>query len=977
MTINKVPEGYTPLEYSGNASNKRFAVTWPVRNSGELIVYLDGITPSIIAWAFTATQDADGNDNGGYVDFTTAPANGAVIRIERVTPIARPEYVSLGLTSFPPLISHINSEFSKHILILQELARGVAEGGDGSGGTGNSTDVFIRPENYGCVGDGVTDDSDNFNLFLQACIGSGKRGYIKSRYRLTKGMAPITGSISLDGPGTIYFDLGTTAASQSPLVINIPSLGGVIPSSIVASQDYTFPGAGFASRVAKITLPSGHSVAAGQLWKIYSDDYVAHSGVEAYMGETALIAYVDGNDAYTTSPLRNSYATNIRMARYDTSANVSFSDITLESKWANSSGGSGSLFKMVDLRGTVSARFKDLTFINVMDVGIYNSGYATVINGCRFSGGPTNSTLGLNTFGVFDIGEFMLLSNCYFDNMRRGHQSSSNVTPDSWTQFGAASGFLVSNSHARGCSGSGFGTGSSVDHGVFMGCSSASHYGSQGAVASAGFNIYGKGITVQACEAYNTIVGAQFNKAYQNDLYECKLVDFQYDGPGKPLKVINPTAYQTPQIIVDGGRWKSTATELVNLAYAWVTLSNTYMKQDTAAIDPVAITIGSTCKLEFSSVEYDALSNTDDGSRFINAAQTGCEIYGDVKVRSGGAGWAAFLVANSQSIVAHITGEANAAPNVASGLFNVPAGSATCSYRVFEGGTWKTNQRVTYDSTGTKIGIAQITDTVFSLYNVTATTNVNDAYPGWKHSQVMHVINDTTSTQSVVIKNNPSNKLAMGADVTLAAGEGCTLVWDGVSSLWRRATQSPGAGGGGGITGIALKEGSTTQVASTTTIVFGSTDFDVSTTAVVTLQTDVLRTTWTGQVDAAGNNLVAPSVKAFNLVDSGVTHSSAGTLTINYANGNMQKVTVQANITGLSITNAPSVGAQLMLYMSWTGTYTCTFGTTADWGAAGIPTTYTTGVASGTVDILQLVKPSSATKWAAMAVQGFGTAVVS
>lgn len=108
-----VPEQTPYIEYTANGVATSFALGFGCESKDHLIVTLDGVEPPIASWSL----------DGGNVVFTTAPAAGQKITLQRNTPFGRTtDYQSFN-NSFRP--QTVNSDFDRLWLKLQEL--GVAD----------------------------------------------------------------------------------------------------------------------------------------------------------------------------------------------------------------------------------------------------------------------------------------------------------------------------------------------------------------------------------------------------------------------------------------------------------------------------------------------------------------------------------------------------------------------------------------------------------------------------------------------------------------------------------------------------------------------------------------------------------------------------------------------------------------------------------------------------------------------------------
>lgn len=107
-----VPEQTPYIEHTGNGVTTSFALEFQCESKDHLIVLVDDIEPPIATWSLT----------GGNVVFTTAPAAGKKITLQRNTPFNRTtDYQSYNNSFRPPAV---NKDFDWIWWKLQELGVG-------------------------------------------------------------------------------------------------------------------------------------------------------------------------------------------------------------------------------------------------------------------------------------------------------------------------------------------------------------------------------------------------------------------------------------------------------------------------------------------------------------------------------------------------------------------------------------------------------------------------------------------------------------------------------------------------------------------------------------------------------------------------------------------------------------------------------------------------------------------------------------
>ena len=108
-----VPEQTPYIEHTGNGATTSFSLGFQCESKDHLIVLVDEIEPPIATWSLT----------GGNVVFTTAPASGKKIVLQRNTAMSRTTNYQGNNNSFRP--ETINKDIDRVWLKLQEL--GVAD----------------------------------------------------------------------------------------------------------------------------------------------------------------------------------------------------------------------------------------------------------------------------------------------------------------------------------------------------------------------------------------------------------------------------------------------------------------------------------------------------------------------------------------------------------------------------------------------------------------------------------------------------------------------------------------------------------------------------------------------------------------------------------------------------------------------------------------------------------------------------------
>jgi len=117
--------------------------------------------------------------------------------------------------------------------------------------------------------------------------------------------------------------------------------------------------------------------------------------------------------------------------------------------------------------------------------------------------------------------------------------------------------------------------------------------------------------------------------------------------------------------------------------------------------------------------------------------------------------------------------------------------------------------------------------------------------------------------------------------------------------------------------------------------------------------------TFTGAVSFSDNNVSRANLIDFSEQVQAITQGT-DSLALNYTQGQIVALTLNASITSFSITNPPTQGGSLtfVITQGTGGSKTITWGASVKW-AGGTPPTLST--ATGDIDIVSLIKPTGST----------------
>ena len=577
-----------------------------------------------------------------------------------------------------------------------------------------------------------------------------------------------------------------------------------------------FGGQGDATACCKLTIED-NALEPGRFARIISEDGV-EPGDTCRKGEVVYIKEVVGDSVYLASRLNDSYGTSPRLALYRANKKVHIREISITNDWDTliSDG-----WKNIGIRleGLISPIIQLVTSKDISLSAIRVQGCVSAkISGCGFLRGYNdNAASGITGYGVDDrCSEYTQVLGCHGSDLRHLY-TTNRVTSDitnPWT-YGTTRNCTVNDTQAAACSSSPFDTHDSSVNVSFIGCRSNTVYKGPD-VAWGGFQLRGRKHKVLACEHTGSGVGILIDTDNQAQILgpadKHTIEGFIYDGDNYAVRATSGLeSYYVWAHIADLQARTSYKFGVVRLDRAQVSVEGwrlvNYSDQDERIMFDLrgeARVEGTDVICDFST-GYSNSPSTQDG--FVIGYQNGNNnIRLDyVQVKAGLSIWdlIAYIGDSTPNFIeTALYVDADKQPVSDEGIRLVGTSSDTRLLIIVNKGRDGTTSYRERPLTGAnnELGLRGCfaPSVVRSLVVTTSDVSINSLLNPPYQGQLLTIVNSPSSTHDLLLKNTPGNRISIGADVTLAPGQGLVLAW--VGSTWVSASVSVAVDPGTGVT---------------------------------------------------------------------------------------------------------------------------------------------------------------------------------
>jgi len=647
---------------------------------------------------------------------------------------------------------------------------------------------IVNPNQFGAHGNGVIDDSTSISAFIEYCTAVGVSGYCITGSKFLIG---VQYSRTFSSNEVLHIDWAGSEIIQADDngIMGLTNSADISAVSAIVAADYDLSvTGGVTTRVSKITS-AGHTFVVGDIGKIFSDDLVPdNENANQFIGEYLLVAAVVGDDIYTSSPLIETYSTNIKIAK-PSNAIISFSGMSVKSTISDLINAS-----CVTIQGFIRPSIRQQTFDNINAVALSITGcYQAEVD--SISGEYIKNRPDLASYGylVNDSSSFQTtVRNIRCSYARHAYtttSASSVAADDKWYLRGRTMFSEVTDGKAVGCANA-FDTHFPALGILFNACHSRGDYRGYD-TGGAGFQLRGNYCKIRNCSSAGSKLGIGITAALRPGIHVSYIENFDYDGPiGDNIPIsINGYSGANKANIYFNGAVKVQGAKVFDVTEAVLNISNLNVINATATSSSTIVYLSSDAIVNWDSGSVDWGQASLSSHNLVTHASATTEAYVRNVHVTGNSGKMTYLGrVDGYDVESHFD-NIRLESTITSAFLSTVVGSnwQTAAYRVGYRSVPLGYRALTYGIAGNKdvdlgwSGHECIAIRVtISIAGVAINTMTKGAFAG----QRCIFNNHTSSTDSFTISGG---LLSLGAGYSVPVGKGVQLIWDG--STWRLGDQ--------------------------------------------------------------------------------------------------------------------------------------------------------------------------------------------
>lgn len=338
----------------------------------------------------------------------------------------------------------------------------------------------VSPDYYGAVGDwnGTTGTDDA--SAMSSAFGSGFPVFLRgdARYLIATAIPVENSSLIIEGNGAEIIQMGDFA----PITINLEFTNQQAVTTLAVESIDLSGGSTIPTPVAVVTVASTTGYSVGDYVKIYSDNIIPATDPanEERLGEFAKVSSIDAgeNKIFFYSVLRETYTTNIRVARMSSQHRISIRDINFD---IDDSDNPSWNEPMIEISGALEASLENL-YCNRSRNDVYRFISCFGLSTTNLSAGDMRTDLANNAFGYVAV-DYSCEGSTH--DQLKGYNArhvfttgtlATNTSDTRTARYGSTRDFVISDGYGFACQNSAFDTHPDARNGLFIGCIAVSPY---------------------------------------------------------------------------------------------------------------------------------------------------------------------------------------------------------------------------------------------------------------------------------------------------------------------------------------------------------------------------------------------------------------------------------------------------------------------------------------------------------------------
>lgn len=671
---------------------------------------------------------------------------------------------------------------------------------------------FVTPEEKGAVGDGVTDDTTAMGLWWTD-VTNGKIGVLggpSKNYKISSGVLTATDKtvVILGAGSTITQTVQSRHISITNTFTEINNLSGT------SSLNHSFDGGATTTPVTRVNFSTPANLAnyaVGDMVKVVSDSLVPDEEIGAVKphreGEFAQVGAIDGTGLILTHKLRFTVSGNPRVAKMNITNRVLIENLRLDQTGFDES--TPWDLGRVSINNVYQPTVNNLQIVKCAAQGLqFASCFQPATTNLAVSNARTNATVSAFGYGLYETScAFGVHVNPRFVNCRHGFTTvmiGTTAGDNDISRRGRNQYTTIINGTAHGCTSAAWDTHADSFHTSFIGCTASGVREGPGG-ERLNFQLRGQGDSIDKGVSYGSARGYLINQispANPGQTDYCRITNSIHigtsaDSNDEPAFHVRSTGNQVIHALIENCRFErnGSTAPFVKASAGVVRVINSeslgpnstsgnffdFVQEQNSKIiirDGRSDNTGSHASASYRPFRSDEAGTIWDVDGWEIEADSGKLAFIVSAVDASGGreveGWI-------RNVKTNVTPGAvtSVGTQLTNSLWVDVNGGVDVAYNnnVFTD-TYSTNNADETISLGRRGG-----QRVFLNVTVTGTTvEVTAINDGAFAGQLLTIRSATASTQSLQI--TAGGTIAIGSNITLAAGAATTLCWTG--SSWMR-----------------------------------------------------------------------------------------------------------------------------------------------------------------------------------------------